>query len=319
VEPTLCCKVRGIEPECDRCRAGQFGSCENFGADGVGSAGLPPGPSIGYNCRTGGSFGQYFVAHVSQLVPVPAALRDEEAVLTDPVACSLHAALRADLSRARRVLVYGAGVLGMSLCSALRAIGYDGQVDALGRHDYLADLAASLGADEFFCLPRSSRQRFARIAARTGGRVHRARFGNYMLSGGYDVIFDCVGTARSFNESLKWTRSRGQVMMIATGHGGRIELTPVWFCELTIQGAYGRQVETFGGRRVATYQLAHELMADGRLKLAGLLTHTFRLAEYKQALAVGMNKAAHRAVKVAFDFRTDSAGNAQPDSSKEQP
>ena len=310
VEPTLCCRPRGIEPPCPRCRDGLFGTCENFGSDSLGSAKLPPGTSIGYNRRTGGSMGEYFVAHESQLVAVPDELTDEQAILTDPAACSLHAALRTDLSQAKRVLVYGAGVLGMGLIGALRAIGYDGRIDALDRSEYVADLAVRLGADELIRLPRRKPARYAAMADRLGAAVVRARLGSRMLIGGYDVAFDCVGSAESFNECLNWTRSGGQVMMIGTGHGGRIDLTPLWFGELIVRGSYGRQVEQFGAKRMTTYQLVHELMAEGKLKLDGLITHRFALSEYRRAFDVALHKSAHRALKVVFDFRSagDEAG-----------
>jgi threonine dehydrogenase-like Zn-dependent dehydrogenase len=304
VEPTLCCEVRGIDPPCERCRAGEFGACENFGADGLGKAKLPPGTSIGYNRGTGGAMGERFVAHVSRLVPVPEKLSDELAVLTDPVACALHAALRADLSEARQVLVYGAGVVGLSLIACLRATGYAKRLDALDRAWHVVELAERLGADECMRLPGAPAERFAEIARRTGGTVHRVRFGNYMLSGGYDVVFDCVGSRQSIEESLKWTRARGQVLLVGTGHGGGADLTPIWFRELRVTGAYGRQVESFDGRRVGTYQLAHELMAQGKLEVAPLLTHRFPLRQYRRAFSVAMNKDRHRAVKVALDFRS---------------
>jgi len=304
VEPTLGCTVRGIAPPCARCEAGEFGACENFSGVAGGSAGLPAGTSIGYNARTGGSFGERFVAHESQLVAVDDGLSDEQAILTDPVACSLHAALRADLERAGRVLVYGAGSLGLGLTASLRAIGYDGHIDALGRAAYLEQPTLALGADEFVRLPSSSRRRFERIAELTGGTVQRARFGNYMLSGGYDVVFDCVGSPRAINESLKWTRARGQVVMVATGHGGvGVDLSPIWFRELHVIGAYGRQVEHFAGRRIGTYQLVQELMAAGKLNVECMLTHTFPLGEYRKAFDLAMNKGPGRAIKVAFDFR----------------
>ena len=124
-----------------------------------------------------------------------------------------------------------------------------------------------------------------------------------MLSGGYDVVFDCVGSADSINESLKWARSRGQVVMVATGSGGAIDLTPVWLSQLDVRGAYGRQIEHFDGRRIGTYQLVHELMLAGKLDIAAMLTHTFRLGEYRKALSAAMDKSASGAVKVAFDFR----------------
>jgi threonine dehydrogenase-like Zn-dependent dehydrogenase len=302
VEPTLSCAVRGIEPPCPRCQAGQFGVCENFATDGVGSAGLPPGTSIGYNRATGGSFGEYFVAHRGQLVPAPEEMSDEQAVLTDPLACSLHAVLRAGASQARRVLVYGAGMIGLGVIGCLRATGYRGQIDVLDRAGYLADLARAMGADEFLLLPHNAASRFAAIAERTGGKVHALRLGNYMLSGGYDAVFDCVGGRRSLSECLKWTAGRGQVVMVGTGCGAA-DLTPVWFTELDVIGAHGRGMERFEGQEIGTYPLVYKLMISGRLKTAGLLTHVFPIAEYRRAFEVASNKAVYRAVKVAFDFR----------------
>jgi threonine dehydrogenase-like Zn-dependent dehydrogenase len=303
VDPALTCEVRGIDPPCDRCRAGETGACERFGADSEGAAALPPGTSIGYNSRTGGSYGEGFVAHISQLVPVPETITDERAVLTDPFACGLHAALRADLSQAESVLVYGSGVIGLGVIAGLRATGYTGRIDALDRCDYIKPFALEVGANEYLQLPADRRERFARIAERTGATIHEARFRSMMLSGGYDVVFECAGAVQSLNECLKWTRARGQVVLVGTGRGGGVDLTPIWFRELSVVGAYGRQIEQADGRRVSTYQLAHELMTAGKLKTAGILTHTFPLADYRSAFDVAMHKPAHKAVKVAFDFR----------------
>ncbi len=304
VEPTLCCAVRGIDPPCGRCGQGQYGACENFGRNGLGTAKLPPGTSLGYCAAVGGSFSEYFLAHKSQLVPVPPPLSDRQAILTDPMACSVHAMLRADLSEAKHVLVYGAGMLGLGVIASLRAAGYTGAIHALDRAGYLQPLTESLGADLFLSLPASRAERFEQIAALTGGYVRRARFGNVMLSGGYDVIFDCVGSQSSINECLKWTRSAGQVILVGTGHGGRLDITPVWFSELTVRGAYGRQIERFDGRQIGTYNLVHEWMLAGKLPVEKLLTHTYRLADYRKAFEVAMNKGLHQAVKVALDFRT---------------
>ncbi len=303
VEPTLSCGPRGIDPPCPRCEAGEFGACENFAADGQGESGLPPGTSQGYCRATGGAHSESFVAHVSQLVPIPEGIPDELAILTDPIACSVHAVLRAEPGQARQVLVYGAGVLGLGIIAALRALDYTGRIDALDRAKYLAAHASRLGADEFIRLPAKRGERFSEMARRTGATVQRVRFGNHMLSGGYDVVFDCVGSRESIDESLKWTRARGKVVFVGTGHGGGADLTPIWFRELNVVGAYGRQLEHCNGRRVGTYQLVHEMMEQGKLPVGELLTHTFPLAEYRKAYTVSMNKGASEAVKVVFDFR----------------
>ncbi|MDY7009351.1 MAG: alcohol dehydrogenase catalytic domain-containing protein [Planctomycetota bacterium] len=302
VEPTLCCRVRGIGPPCEPCRAGQFGACENFAADGQGSARLPPGTSLGYCGPVGGSWSEYFVAHVSQLVEVPQQLSNAYAVLTDPLACSLHAVLRANLSGAERVLVYGAGILGLGIVWALRAVGFGGNIDVVARHRHQGRLAEALSADEVLYLTAGKRERFQAVVERTGARLTRARFGNYMLSGGYDVVFECVGSDDSIEEALKWTAARGRVILVGTGHGRGADMTALWFRELTVIGAYGRGVEDFAGRRIQTYQLVHELMLTGGLDLSVLLTHTFPLADYKKALSVAMHKARNESIKVAFRF-----------------
>lgn len=301
VEPTLGCTARGIEPPCPRCRAGEFGACERFA--GGGKYDLPAGTSIGYNSRTGGSCGEYFVAHASQLVAVPEALSDEQAILTDPVACSLHAVLRADPAGASKVLVYGAGMLGLGVVAALRAVGFAGRIDVLDRADYLRQTALDLGADEFVLAPAAAKDRFTRIAELTGSTLQRSRFGNYMVSGGYDVVFECVGSSQSLTEGLKFAAARGQVVMVGTAHGRGADLTPVWFRELHVLGAYGRQEEHFAGRRIGTYQLVHELMISGKLGVQSLLTHTFGIGRWREAFGVAMYKGRHRAIKVALDFR----------------
>ncbi len=308
VEPTLSCRVRGIDPPCTPCSRGQFGACENFGDEGRGRYKLPPGTSIGYNRRTGGAYGEQFVAHVSQLVPVPENVSDEQAVLTDALACSLHAALRANLEGASRILIYGCGTLGLGLISCLRALGYSGQLDALGRANYLEPVAGSLGADEYLRLG-SGLERHEEIARRTGAQIKTARFGNRMLSGGYDIVLDCVGSQQSVNESLKWTAARGQVIMVATSGGGRIDLTPVWFRELSVVGVYGRQIEHWQGSRIGTYPLVLEMLARDQIVTEGLLTHTFRLEEYRRAFAAAIWKRDSEAIKVAFDLRDEKESN----------
>jgi threonine dehydrogenase-like Zn-dependent dehydrogenase len=307
VEPTLCCEARGIDPPCGPCAAGAFGACENFGAAGAGRYDLPAGTSIGYNARTGGSLGERFVAHRRGLVEVPEGMPDEQAVLTDPAACSLHAVLRCDLSGARRVCVAGAGTLGLLSVACLRAVGFEGQLDLIGRSDYLRPVATRLGADAYLQLPRDEAGAFARVAERTEAEVKTVRFGNRMLAGGYDVVLDCIGTGASFTRCAKWTAGRGQLALVATASRATVDLTPVWFRELTIRGIYGRSLETFAGARIDTYRLVHRLVASGALDLSGLLTHTFGLEDYRAALAAAMNKRAHRAIKVAVDFRNEGS------------
>lgn len=303
IEPTLGCLPRGTNPPCPRCQAGQFGVCENFSGDLGGSANLPAGTSIGYGGGTGGAWAEQFVAHQSQLIPLDDSISDAQGVVVDPLACSLHGVLRAELTGAGRVLVYGAGLLGLGTVRCLRAIGYAGQIDVLGRGQAALTRAADSGGNEVFELSGKAIDRGRQIARRTGATLQAVRFGNYMLSGGYDLVFDCVGSARSVNECLKWTRSRGQLVMVGTLQKGAIDLTPLWFRELTVLGAYGRCKEDYQGRRVSTSALTVELIGQGRLRADDLVTHYFGLDQYREALKMALHKSRYGAIKIAFDFR----------------
>jgi threonine dehydrogenase-like Zn-dependent dehydrogenase len=61
-------------------------------------------------------------------------------------------------------------------------------------------------------------------------------------------------------------------------------------------------METFEGRRRHTFEISLELMQEKRLDLAALITHRFRLEDYRQALLAAHGKANSGAVKVVFDY-----------------
>ena len=86
VEPALGC-ARAGSTRVPGVRRGPARLCRNVTAGSV-SAGL----QIGYCRDTGGGWSEGLVAHSSQLHTVPDALTDEDAVLVEPLACSLHAA-----------------------------------------------------------------------------------------------------------------------------------------------------------------------------------------------------------------------------------
>ena len=73
----------------------------------------PEGLMIGFCRDTGGSWSEEFVAHPSQVLPVPDHLSDEEAVLAEPFAVSLHAVLQNLPEDDDTVLIIGGGVIGL--------------------------------------------------------------------------------------------------------------------------------------------------------------------------------------------------------------
>lgn len=298
VDPSLSCLPRGIEPLCPYCTAGRFTLCDNFRAGP-----LPPGCMIGWNCFTGGSWAPYFVAHESQLYAVPDSLSDEQAVLTDPVAGALHAVLRRRPADHETVLILGAGPLGLGIAASIRALDSRCRLLALDRTPRNLEIIRRFGADETIHVGGKADQaeRYQQFARHVGGTVVPVRFGHQALIGGCDLVYDCIGTGQSLTDAMKYTRAGGTVVEVGTSQISLVDTAPLWFDELNLIGANGRAIEQYEGRAMHTYEIVFELIRRKKLDLTGLLTHRFRIEQYREALAAIYHRGRSGAIKVAFE------------------
>lgn len=297
VEPSLGCAVRGIHPPCASCRTGRFCLCENFRRGSV-----PTGTMIGLNQFTSGSWSPGFVAHVSQLHRVPDDIPDEQAVLIDPVACSLHAVLRRLPADGERVFVQGAGIVGVGVVLAMRALGCRNRLVCAARHATQAERLKAAGADEVVIIPRKAtrEEQYTRLAPALEAERVGGAFGNQVLIGGADVVYDCVGTGRSLSDALKCCRAGGTVVAVGTSQITLVDTTALWFKELNVLGAYGRSMESWKGEALHAYDVVIDLVREGRLSLDGMLTHTYPLEEYRTALRDHLERGRSGLFKAAF-------------------
>jgi threonine dehydrogenase-like Zn-dependent dehydrogenase len=290
IEPALGCLVRGIDPPCPRCAEGRPGLCYN-----VTEGPIEVGLQTGYCAGTGGGWGEVLVAHPSQLHPVPESLSDEAAVLIEPFACCVHAALRGGAGKDDVVVVSGAGTIGLLTIAAIKLFTPPRRLIAIAKHPTQRDLARKLGADQVIAPSEAfQRVRFATGARRLDG-MNRS-----LLLGGADVTFDCVGRADSLNDAVRFTREGGTVVVVGMPGEEKVDWAPIWQRELTVTGAYayGAEPKKKGAR---TFQLALEAAPEVHLEtLTGPL---FGLGEYKDAIAYAMSAGKLGAVKVAFDLR----------------
>ncbi len=296
VEPTLWCKPRGFDKLCRYCARGEINLCER-NTDGK----LGPGFIIGYCRDTGGSWSQYFVAHESQLYRVPDTLSDENALLVEPFAAALHAALHNYPHDDETVLIFGAGVLGLLTLAALRTLGSKAQIIVLARHPFQADAARKLGAAEII---DARRDYYAEIATRTAGQLHKPLIGKRVMVGGVDCTFECVGTDTSVDDALRMTRSGGHVVLVGVlGATKNVDWSSVFFKELDVRSSHTyHHAETFCGRKWKTFDLTLDLMQRGHLDLGWLVTHKFRLDDYAHAFQLLNRRGASKAIKAVFEF-----------------
>ncbi len=298
VDPALGCAGRGIDPPCSQCAAGRPSVCEAPGDER-----FPPRALIGLNRVTGGSWAEYFVAHQSQLHAVPDAVIDDHAVLVDPIASAAHAVFRRRPRDGEHILITGAGIVAFGVLLAIRALGHANSITLVARNAAQANLARRLGAGEVLIQPRRMRRidRYRAIAADAGAIRLDGRMGNQALLGGYDLTYDCTGTPMGLTFALGWTRARGTLVAVGTTGISIIDSTPLWFDELTVIGANGRQIEAADGRQLHTYEVVFDWLSTGRLDLSPLTPSIFPLSEYRAAFAALANRGASRVLKVAFD------------------
>jgi threonine dehydrogenase-like Zn-dependent dehydrogenase len=294
IEPVLGCAPRHIQPLCTECGSGHTGLCGNiaFGA-------LEPGLQTGYCTDTGGGWSTApLMAHGSQLHAVPEALSDQDAVMIEPTACAVHAALSGHVGDGDVVAVVGAGTLGLTTVAALHHLVRPHTpctVVVGAKHARQRELAVSLGADHV--VPPDQLARTVRRQARSLVLAGR-------LTEGADVVFDCVGSAASITEALSMVRPRGRVVLVGMPAKVTVDLAPLWHRELTLVGAYAYGNESSPdssapGRR--SFELAIELV--GTASLGRLVSALYPLERYEEALAHAGSAGRRGAVKVAFDLR----------------
>lgn len=189
-------------------------------------------------------------AHVFRLVqrnlwPVPDTIPDDYAVFTEPLAAACQTLELAHLRPGERVIVIGAGKLGMLVAQAARLTGAD--LSVVVRHEVQA----------------------ARLAAWRIPAVWRPEVG----SSSADVVIDCTGTASGFAEALEIVRPRGTILLKSTYHDlPQADLTRVVVKEIHLTGS-----------RCGPFGAALRLLEQGLVDVAPLIEASYPLTEAARA------------------------------------
>lgn len=298
IVPPPGCEVREIEPPCEPCSRGNTSICENF-AEGN----LSAGTNIGFCRDTGGGWSKYYLAHDSQVVKIPDSLTDWQAVTLEPLSVALHSVMRAMPEEGQNVLVIGCGVLGLAVIASIRALGVNCHITGVEPSELNAEKAKEKGADVVIN-PRSE-DIYERTVEITGARLYKPLLEERICMGGYERIYDCVGSTETLDDSFRLAAGEGVVSQIGIQVTEKMDWTPVWMKGLRVIGNLGYGVEEFEGKKMHTFEVAMELIEKGEVDVQDLVTHVFKLGEYKKAIEVNMNKEKYNAIKTVFDLRQE--------------
>lgn len=297
VNPFLWCATRGYAEAdwCAPCQRGENNLCQHY-AEG----GLRPAIFMGSSRDTGGSWSAFFCAHKANVYAVPENVSDENALMVEPFACGLHAALMDFPANDETILILGAGTIGLVQLAALRVLGSRARILVSARYDFQAEAAHRLGADEVLL----GGDLYTEVAERTGARLYKPLIGKRVVVGGVDRTYECVGSDGALDDAMRLTRAGGTVMVVGMpGLVKGVDWTAIFSQELKVRAAIGyNHAEMYQGAAHRAFQLTLDLMAAGKLDLGGLVNRRYRLEDYKRALHEQEAKRRHPIVKAVFDF-----------------
>ena len=228
---------------CLQCLAGRYNLCPNMRFFGT-----PP---------VDGALAEYVVVHEAFAHPVPYSVGDDAAALLEPLSVGIWACMKARVTAGSRVLITGAGPIGLVSVQAALAFGATEVVVSDVNPVRLA-LAKELGATMVID---------AREASVTD--LHRPP----------EVLLECSGYPPAISEAIRALDRAGRAVLV--GMGGDEILLPLSVIQ-------ERELELTGTFRYAgTWPRAIALIASGRINLDRLVTGTYRLDQVEQALTAG--------------------------------
>jgi L-iditol 2-dehydrogenase len=235
MEPGVPCR------KCQDCRAGRYNLCPD-----VRFFATPP---------VDGAFTRYVAHDEDFCYPLPDTLSDDAGALLEPLSVAVWAARKAKLKPGDRVIVTGAGPIGLLNASVARAAGA-AEVIVTDIEPGRLELARKMGAT-------------STLDASTAGEALRDL--------GADALVECSGAPAALEAGLHGLRGGARAVVVGMSAEGR---APILLSHLQ-----SREIELTGTFRYAnTYQAALALAASGSINLDAIVSAHFSLAEVADAL-----------------------------------
>ena len=260
IEPVEVCR------ECDFCQSGRDQLC-------------PERKFLG--TMLPGAFAEYVEVPAYLLHPLPEEVDFEVGALVEPLAVAVHGLRQVDLSAGERVLVLGAGTIGLMALVAARAMGAS-DVFVTARYPHQAEAARALGAAG---VVEANEHAVGELTAAFDGRSP-------------EVVVETVGgQADTLNDAVTLAQAGGRVALLGIfSEPVTVNATVAVLKEVSLIGGitYGRPDSR------SDFQLALEIAAERSEELRRLITHRVALADIESGFATAADKS-QRSIKVTVE------------------
>ena len=202
-----------------------------------------------------GAISQFVCIDADFAHPVPAGLTHEQAAMAEPVSVGIWAAQKANVSPGDRVLVTGAGPIGLLAAQVARAFG--------GIEVTVTDLSP-------FRLEK---------ARELGLRPHPAA---EPITQRFDVLLECSGSPAALAAGMESVERAGRVILVGMGADTvTLDVPLLQEREITLTGTF---------RYANTYPLALRLIASGAVDVDAVITHRFDIEHTEEALTLSKSE-----------------------------
>ncbi|TFB75398.1 alcohol dehydrogenase [Cryobacterium glaciale] len=238
IEPNLYCGT------CDQCAAGRYNICATLDV---------------FGCQTPGGMADQFVIDVDRVIALPDDLSDLEAALIEPLSTPVHAVRRAGDLTGKRVVVLGAGPIGLFATLAALQAG-----------------AATVVVADLLDTKRARAERLGASGSFDSTAADAAEQARALLGGPAHVVFDCVSVAATVHLAIAILDKGGSLMTVGVPQGPLlVDLDLVQDRELTLCGnlMYVRE----------DVAQAIRLLQTKTVPIEEIITATFDLADAAEA------------------------------------
>lgn len=200
-----------------------------------------------------GAIAQYVAIDAAFAHVAPRGMTAERAAMAEPTSVGIWACRRVGVVAGDRVLVSGAGPVGLLAAQVARAFS---QVVPV-----VTDISDAR----------------LKVARRLG--LEGVQAGSLDPGRSFDVLIECSGAPRALDQSMPRLAPRGRVALVGMGSDQvRLDLPLVQDRELSVSGVF---------RYAHTYPLALQLIDSGVVQVDPIISHRFGLAGTSAALSIG--------------------------------
>ncbi|KAM7435641.1 hypothetical protein ABFA07_014434 [Porites harrisoni] len=262
IEPGYSCRT------CSFCKEGRYNLCPDMKF-----AATPP-----YD----GSLCRYYVHPADFCFKLPNHVSFEEGALLEPLSVAVHACNRAGITMGSKVLVCGAGPIGLVNLMTAKACGAT-TVTITDIDEGRLNKAKELGADYIIKVDPS------KDSKDLANRVKDCM-------GPADQSIECSGAEASFHTAIHATKSGGTLVVVGMGKPEvKFPIVDALVREVDIRGIF---------RYVNCYPKALALVASGAVNVKPLVTHHFKLEQSLEAFETSRTGAGG-AIKVMIHCNED--------------